>query len=749
MLNRMIPNQMYIRDFLFKAIIFSMIFALFCLLLTNQVSDNEFMELDQFTQNQVKQTNDNTEFVLRNLKYYGLRIYDDPTIKKWLTSEQDSVQLQVAVGSTLNNYLASQPFIYDIYLINTRMGLVYDNLTWQSSIEDFHDQGILNKINNDQFKYLTYQDHKTTKNSYLSLIIPKTPNHQEMDGYLVILLNKQLLQKYLLLPDSPNRSHTFVVDSANQVILGNEQEDMLKALVPLTSNQNAGRIEWDFNQTSWSVRYMELKTEGWKLYHLTPLGVWKKSIYYLEWLIFSFSFVLLLSILLTTYWNSRRNFKPFSDLTVKIQTILGGQQNGMPQKSEVDLIDRGFVSLLDQVGRLDNSLKNNRGILKEEYLRQRILNGKLIEPVEKFLNDESSIGNKGYMHIAVMRIEGYAAFTDAYSFSSRKLFKYAMGNIAQEVLRNSELASEVVDFSTDHLVVLLPSYEPIAAGLLEALFIDIKKQIHKWLNLSIIAAVSEAYHVSDNLSEIYTRIYELSMLQFLYGEDRVYFEYHFKKYSLPNQQGQIDQELMNDLIQAVRVRNEQEMEKVLDTITHYMQELSYEECKHQFIFVIFSIIKTFKQLENLHEVKGIDHFFDRFRNLKEASDWLKNELILTIQNLRERTNGNRKEEIAAEIADFVAKNLHNPMLSIEDVADYVSLSKNYVRQIFKDSYDCSLSDFIVLRRIDRVRSLLKTTDWVIADIAEQSGFQSKSNFFTTFKKMTGMTPAQYRFEHLS
>ena len=47
-------------------------------------------------------------------------------------------------------------------------------------------------------------------------------------------------------------------------------------------------------------------------------------------------------------------------------------------------------------------------------------------------------------------------------------------------------------------------------------------------------------------------------------------------------------------------------------------------------------------------------------------------------------------------------------------------------------------------RIDRAKELLDFTDESIADIAEASGFSDQNYFARTFKKVTGMTPTQYR-----
>lgn len=52
--------------------------------------------------------------------------------------------------------------------------------------------------------------------------------------------------------------------------------------------------------------------------------------------------------------------------------------------------------------------------------------------------------------------------------------------------------------------------------------------------------------------------------------------------------------------------------------------------------------------------------------------------------------------------------------------------------------------FILKIRIDRAKELLDFTDKSIADIAESSGFQDQNYFARIFKKITGVSPSQYR-----
>ena len=47
-------------------------------------------------------------------------------------------------------------------------------------------------------------------------------------------------------------------------------------------------------------------------------------------------------------------------------------------------------------------------------------------------------------------------------------------------------------------------------------------------------------------------------------------------------------------------------------------------------------------------------------------------------------------------------------------------------------------------RINAAKTILRTTDKRVGDVALETGFFDHAHFIRTFKRKTGLTPAQYR-----
>ncbi len=82
-------------------------------------------------------------------------------------------------------------------------------------------------------------------------------------------------------------------------------------------------------------------------------------------------------------------------------------------------------------------------------------------------------------------------------------------------------------------------------------------------------------------------------------------------------------------------------------------------------------------------------------------------------------------------------------LTIDRLANEVSLSHFHFAKMFKESFGESPASFINHLRIDKVKEFLKTKR-TISEISVATGYNQQSHMTQQFKKMTGLTPAIYR-----
>ena len=89
---------------------------------------------------------------------------------------------------------------------------------------------------------------------------------------------------------------------------------------------------------------------------------------------------------------------------------------------------------------------------------------------------------------------------------------------------------------------------------------------------------------------------------------------------------------------------------------------------------------------------------------------------------------------------FINENIENN-ITLDMIAQTVSMNKTYFSTIFKKFNGISLWDYITIKRVDRAVELLKTTNLTKIDIALKCGFNSSANFYKSFKRITGKNPS--------
>ncbi|WP_201000746.1 helix-turn-helix transcriptional regulator [Paenibacillus glycanilyticus] len=84
------------------------------------------------------------------------------------------------------------------------------------------------------------------------------------------------------------------------------------------------------------------------------------------------------------------------------------------------------------------------------------------------------------------------------------------------------------------------------------------------------------------------------------------------------------------------------------------------------------------------------------------------------------------------------------MISLEQLADQLSLSKYHLLRLFTRTVGMSPNDYLNQTRIKEAIRLLKESDWSVERIAEQVGYSGGSYFIKWFRKITGETPGHFR-----
>jgi LacI family transcriptional regulator len=92
---------------------------------------------------------------------------------------------------------------------------------------------------------------------------------------------------------------------------------------------------------------------------------------------------------------------------------------------------------------------------------------------------------------------------------------------------------------------------------------------------------------------------------------------------------------------------------------------------------------------------------------------------------------------------FMEANISKP-IRIADVLRLAGVSRKTLEVRFRRAMGRTPHEELQRRRMDRVKSLLRQTDWPLKQIARAAGFTYVEHLHLMFRKETGMTPSQFR-----
>ncbi len=142
-------------------------------------------------------------------------------------------------------------------------------------------------------------------------------------------------------------------------------------------------------------------------------------------------------------------------------------------------------------------------------------------------------------------------------------------------------------------------------------------------------------------------------------------------------------------------------------------------------------------------VEALRHHADDFIEKPIQMPELKEKIKLLLRDkLYTQNIGKDKEGQVERIKRFVDRNYNNVKLGF--IADEMCLSSKYVSRLFNQKNDSSFRDYKVKVKIDHAKSLLTKTHLNIYEIAIQLGYQNPESFMRIFKRITKLTPTQYR-----
>lgn len=344
----------------------------------------------------------------------------------------------------------------------------------------------------------------------------------------------------------------------------------------------------------------------------------------------------------------------------------------------------------------------------------------------------------------LMEIDQFELVQAKFKDDKGDLIRVTIMNVLNELLSSSQRGEVVSDDEARYLFIL--SFHDVVSEShrrdeIQGILLQVQRVLSRFFNISVTFGISGIRNDFRSLRTLYRESIEAINEKFFIGLGGLIFHTELD----PDRSRNLVKVKLKKLGEQWGDREkfvQDEIESVVQAYVATSRKLKVHDFKHLFIRLMHAPSLTASMLEA--EVTSLDAEFGEAVQRCETFDALvgvfnkRFEEFVALKNKKKRLS----KEIAKAV-QYIQENYASDV-SLQDLAEQLELTPNYLSALFKKEMEQSFSEYLNRIRLERAKDLLLTTNLKSYEIAERTGFSDDSYFSRAFKKYVGVRPNGFR-----
>ncbi|MCD9024873.1 AraC family transcriptional regulator [Cohnella silvisoli] len=726
------------------------------------------------------------DYMNENARNFTFSIFGDPFVTQLMYGDHFDRSESFSELDRLKQLVNTNAFIHSMYIYNRKLNLLVPIMgasdrgnapTLDVGLQDFIQHYQTNAA---RFVPIPRQISVDTSsagsslpqqsNVYTYVAYDLTTESSGIEGAVIVNIKGDYLKNIIhslnvddALTDGDD-GKTFIVGDDGTVV--NDAEDGLylkvfadqSILRKIRANQaGAGYFVDTMDRRKVIVTYVTADSVRWTLVKITPTETIDKQTRSVQWIILAVCFLILCLGLAVSFWLSRRLATPFQQLVGQARKLSGKSHSSFESKDEVAFLFNAFSETSTKVQLLESIEKDRIHQRRNEWLQQLLLNGGVSaeEINDSIAKLDLPINTENPYLLILLKIDRYVEFIDRFSEKDRILFRYAICNVAKEVL-NSDFRVQAFDMGQDTVAIIANVPDSLTSDIRKRMS-DLLEDIQEWvqlnLKLSLTAANSYVGKNWDELHVFYQEVITISKCRLVYGHgmilwpDMMLQEQQSSVFKIP---AKLEKQLGESLTQG-------KLEEAWQIYESFIAEVSKYACDtiHSALLMltysIFSSLKTFESNGTHLFQFDLAAFISEIGSTETLEEINRKYYALFTQMTAAATANKPKRNtaMAETIVALIESNYADKSLCLESISGTLNFSKVYVGKVFRDVYGISVADYITDYRFKKVVELLDQGNQHLSDILDRVGIENKNYFYKIFKAKMGISLSEYKTLRLS
>lgn len=712
-------------------------------------------EIDRSSKQMLAQVSYTSNVVYEQIQNVTGQMLSDNEIMSFLYAKEDSKMVNYTASLFLTRIQGVYPFIINLSIYNLTTGAYIDSLGLSPDPE------VVKKVETSYFGFFPRKVESIGKSSLRLLtfkIIPERSFSEVPKSAIVVDIDETYIRNTMRsISASTRESLTFVMDASGKVLSHSDPEQFMEDLSEeayvgqiLRDTDSQGSFVQNIDQKKQLVTYVKSTNLDWYFVTVRPYAELISNIYELRnWTIFVVILLIIagaaISLLL-----SGNIYNPIKALLDQVNSTSGAGNSALLRYDEYELLTDAFTKKIETAKSMESTLDRSSRILKDNYI-SHLLKGnanKIAVSTEMRREWESRL-NGPCLTVILFKIDGFRIFKERYNVFNRSIIRFAISNIAHELLGKSYRV-DVASMEDDEIALILQSETVPTVDGLYLILGEIQDTVHDYYKISLSVSIGDSCASLSEIRDSYKSAHTYLTSRLFLGHgcltDAV------KTNKLQEQQPHYPSSIEKRLIDAVKLCHYTTIRTEIGEFITFLSRCTYSNVIQYTNFLVLGIVKEYDYITEWWSVDS-ERLYRTSDDIRDAEtlDDIENmlaALCFRIVDILEENNKNttviKNAKMVEDIQRFVREQYEQHGLSLEAAADKVGFSSGYIGKLFKNMTGITFNDYVTHIRMEQAKVLLTTTNDSIAQIGEWVGVYNISYFTTLFKKKYGITPSQYR-----
>ncbi|WP_172194182.1 helix-turn-helix domain-containing protein [Saccharibacillus qingshengii] len=453
---------------------------------------------------------------------------------------------------------------------------------------------------------------------------------------------------------------------------------------------------------------------------------------------------------------TRRNYKPVQVIMNRIEAHqIRTMDQGGTQTDELKMIDGVLESLIHHTQDYEQKSRENERLQRSRLFSELLRSERAEQTVERLqtLSPFEDASASSRFAVVVHEIEKYeSVFQGRYTRGDQNALKFALMNVFQELARGSGLQAWAEWVGGDRLAVifLAESADGETTEALRRLAESYRAWVASHLRLSLCCGIGPVVDGPEHIRVSYEAAESVMRHKLLLGGDIVLAGNEDSSPRLLETYKYL--QTIAELVKQFRMSNGQWRSQLELLVEEFEQDFVQDEDIRSLIRALLQMLRrevavmsdSLQQALSEEQTAAFESRLLEADTLDEVGAMLSDYLTDLFRLYISASETKSYRAMVSEMKAYIEEHFANPDLSLKHLSDRFQVSGKYASYLFKTEFGMKFVDFLTELRMKEAERLLLESECPLQDIALKVGYANAITFGRVFKRISGITPGDYR-----